>query len=120
MAYASREEANEYKREHYRRNKAKYCARANERRQRLRVEVQKLKEKPCTDCKQAFPYYVMDFDHRPGTVKLYEPNELALRCGRKVLEAELAKCDLVCSNCHRIRTYKRSGYGVAKQKPTLH
>lgn len=29
--------------------------------------------------------------------------------GRKRIEAELELCDLVCANCHRIRTHKEEG-----------
>jgi hypothetical protein len=42
------------------------------RRQRLKEHVRKFKDKPCADCRESYPYYVMDFDHRPGTEKLFE------------------------------------------------
>ncbi len=46
-----------------------------------------------------------DFDHRPGEIKLFA---LSARCVTKaVFDAELAKCDLVCKNCHAIRTRER-------------
>jgi hypothetical protein len=28
----------------------------------------------------------------------------------ETLKAEIAKCDLVCANCHRLRTWKRGTY----------
>lgn len=61
------------------------------------------------DCALTFPYYVMDFDHRPDEVKLFNIAEYArLKPSMAQLEAEIAKCDVICSNCHRIRTYERS------------
>jgi len=79
------------------------------RREYLKKEIVKLKSSPCVDCGETYPFYVMDFDHRPGTNKsfalsrgLYEKRPLS------VLLEEIAKCDLVCANCHRARTYQRS------------
>ncbi len=71
--------------------------------------VNALKEgRPCLDCSMVYPTYVMDFDHRDPTTKI---SEIATMRRRHVplekLLAEIAKCDLICSNCHRIRTHKR-------------
>lgn len=68
--------------------------------------VRELKGKPCADCAKTFPYYVMDFDHVRGT-KLFTLGEAPARRGRDQILEEAAKCDVVCSNCHRIRTHKR-------------
>jgi len=58
------------------------------------------------DCGRTFPAFVMDFDHRDG--KQFEIGTGQARgYGIKTLVAEIAKCDLVCSNCHRIRTFAR-------------
>lgn len=64
-----------------------------------------LKDKPCTDCKTRYPHYVLDFDHRPGTVKAGVVGRMWSGPREKLLE-EVAKCDLVCANCHRIRTFE--------------
>lgn len=63
------------------------------------------KNKPCADCKNHFPYYVMDFDHVRG-VKVGNVSTLALWSIARILE-EISKCEVVCSNCHRIRTHIR-------------
>lgn len=64
--------------------------------------------KPCMDCEQSYPSVCMDFDHRDQATKRMQINELcAKRMSWKVINDELAKCDLVCSNCHRIRTDKQ-------------
>ncbi len=65
-----------------------------------------LKAKPCMDCDINYPPCVMDFDHRPGEIKRRNVGNL-LTCSLEVIMAEIAKCDLVCANCHRIRTWKR-------------
>jgi hypothetical protein len=49
----------------------------------------------------------MDFDHVRGE-KLHEISTLMRnRSPIEKLLTELDKCDLVCVNCHRIRTYER-------------
>jgi hypothetical protein len=54
------------------RNRQSYQELRRFRRQRLKEHVRKFKDKPCADCRESYPYYVMDFDHRPGTEKLFE------------------------------------------------
>lgn len=67
-----------------------------------------LKAEPCHDCCQRFDACCMDFDHRPGTKKKYNIGSMfAAHYARTEIEMELVKCDLVCANCHRIRTKNR-------------
>lgn len=71
--------------------------------------IDELKEStPCADCKQKYPAVCMDFDHLPQFDKLYT---ISLMVGNGYNEArirkEIAKCELVCSNCHRVRTLER-------------
>jgi hypothetical protein len=47
----------------------------------------------------------MEFDHKPGT-KLFKISAMAAKSLREVL-AEVAKCDVVCANCHKERTHAR-------------
>jgi len=49
---------------------------------------------------------VFEFDHLPGSEKANNVSWLA-KMGRSVekLMAEIAKCEVVCANCHRIRTH---------------
>ena len=49
----------------------------------------------------------MQWDHVPGTVKLGEISAKIRRWSTKLIFEELAKCELVCANCHAIRTYAR-------------
>jgi hypothetical protein len=78
--------------------------------QRDAQEIRATKEKPCADCGGEFPYYVMDFDHRDGEVKLFDVSKGMLSLGRAKVLAEIAKCDIICANCHRIRTAARGGW----------
>jgi hypothetical protein len=60
------------------------------------------------DCSQAFHPFVMDFDHRPGVEKLFAVSAMLSRSiSEEAVLAEIAKCDLVCANCHRLRTLAR-------------
>lgn len=66
------------------------------------------KDNPCADCGREYPYYVMDFDHARGT-KRFEIRAGLTKTVRMLL-SEIAKCDVVCSNCHRERTHQRGEY----------
>lgn len=68
--------------------------------------------KSCTDCGRVFPHQVMQWDHRPGTEKLGEISGSFKTRTREEILAEIAKCDLVCTNCHAMRTFSRSGWST--------
>jgi hypothetical protein len=65
------------------------------------------KDRPCADCKQSYPPVVMDFDHVRGE-KLFNVSAHGGR-SRKSVILEIEKCEVVCANCHRLRTESR-GY----------
>jgi 5-methylcytosine-specific restriction endonuclease McrA len=67
----------------------------------------KAKNKPCTDCGKTFPHVCMDLDHVRG-IKIDAPANLAQARKKQQLLLELEKCEPVCSNCHRIRTWNRN------------
>lgn len=106
MAFKSLEERRIYAKKHYRANKEQYNARNRRKRARVREYVRSAKEKPCMDCGASYPYYVMDFDHRGD--KKYQLNDIERRHSLRLAVVEIAKCDVVCSNCHRERTYQRA------------
>ncbi|BCJ40935.1 hypothetical protein GCM10010168_47650 [Actinoplanes ianthinogenes] len=103
----------EAKRRWYQNNREVYRAR-NARRRGERLDLLKrLKDRPCLDCGVRYPYYVMDFDHREGEQKNYNLSAAASSTmGEKAFMAEVEKCDVVCANCHRIRTARRGGWIV--------
>jgi hypothetical protein len=98
-------------RKHYQRNKSDYIARAiayNKKvKKKLTSEINKLKDVPCADCGMKYPHYVMDFDHRPGTHKIANVADLVKSVCVKRALVEVEKCDIICANCHRIRTHDR-------------
>lgn len=98
-----------YQRDYYRRHKEYYAELQNRRVQWNRQAIRKAKDVPCADCGRRFPHYVMDFDHRPGEVKCFNVSIAAgqPRLSWERMAAEIAKCDVVCANCHRERTYQR-------------
>lgn len=102
----------EYQRAWYQANKERrmpiLVAQAKARKIAIRERVRELKEaSPCLDCKQFYPWYVMEFDHVRGA-KTEEISEAVGNgwCWER-LQTEIDKCELVCSNCHRARTYER-------------
>ncbi len=97
-------------------NKADYDVWNRRRYAKNIAAIQKLKSVPCMDCKTIYPHCVMDFDHVPERGK--KKRNIACMTNRSVeaptFQAELKKCDVVCANCHKIRTYKRMQSGVDK------
>jgi hypothetical protein len=95
-----------YSREHYKKNKGAYLERNRTQRRRNRQKVMELKDRPCTDCGGTFPPIVMEFDHREPETKEFSIGRGPFAWLKKV-QAELEKCDLVCANCHKLRTHTR-------------
>jgi hypothetical protein len=104
-----------YQREYYERHKDYYLALQEERVERHRRLIRQAKDVPCADCGVRYPWYIMDFDHRPGEKKLFNLSIAAgqTRLSWKQIAAEIAKCDVVCANCHRERTYQRKLQAMA-------
>lgn len=65
------------------------------------------KDKPCADCGIVYDPVCMDWDHivEGKSLNLSKMNSYSMD---RVL-AEIALCELVCSNCHRLRTLNRRG-----------
>lgn len=95
----------EYIRQHYLAHKEYYIKKAFRDREKIKDYIRQQKNGPCVDCGMQYPYYVMDFDHKEGK------KEFCLHVGWRYslpkIKAEIKKCDLLCANCHRIRTQKR-------------
>lgn len=65
---------------------------------------------PCQDCGES-DIRCLDFDHRPGAKKWKEIGKLVNECASITsIRQEIAKCDVVCANCHRRRTSERAGF----------
>jgi hypothetical protein len=112
VPYSSAEDQRASARRHYERNAA-----AMKRRAAVHREIARQRNRdfiavaktgvPCADCGIAYPHYVMQFDHladdkdRDVATLALVPVSLAR------LQAEIAKCEIVCANCHAERTYRR-------------
>lgn len=77
------------------------------RRKKLLEIVNKMKDKPCKDCGEKFPPYIMELDHiednKVDAVAKMVNTERAMG----IIQEEFDKTEVLCTNCHRIRTYKR-------------
>jgi hypothetical protein len=92
---------------HYYANKDQYAERNRTKRAEICKIIEEAKDRPCADCGIKYPYYVMQFDHVRGEKKF--GIGAARSCGsvRQILE-EIAKCEVVCANCHAERTFTRA------------
>lgn len=108
---ADPEKNREYCKNYYSKNKEKLKKQIDEAR-KTRISkgkeiIRGLKNAPCLDCGNFFHPEVMDFDHVRG-IKLHNVSWMVGQgmALSRILE-EIEKCDLVCSNCHRLRTWSR-------------
>ncbi len=107
MPYRDIQKRRECHKRYYLRNKDLYREKNIRRSKELIDFVISLKQKPCMDCGVQYPYYVMDFDHREKSTKVDSISRMmpVRSFSKKKILAEMEKCDLVCANCHRKRTY---------------
>ena len=74
---------------------------------------------PCVDCGEA-DITVLDFDHRVPAEKLFRLSDARRGKYRPALvEQEVAKCDVRCSNCHRRRTLRQISLGEIDRRPRV-
>lgn len=78
------------------------------RKQKTKDIVAEIKNVPCTDCKKKFPSVCMQFDHLPQYEKEFCISHDYGRPLKRILK-EIKKCEVVCANCHAIRTEERAG-----------
>jgi hypothetical protein len=64
-------------------------------------------ERGCADCGYNTHAAALHFDHLPGFDKLFGIGNSGNRTWESILQ-EIDKCDVVCANCHAIRTYTRA------------
>ena len=66
--------------------------------------IKDAKDVPCADCGIKYPSYVMDFDHqRDKAFTIARTSNATIQQIRE----EIQKCEVVCANCHRERTWGR-------------
>lgn len=90
----------------------KNAVRQRARRRTVSDFYQKIKqETPCMDCKENYPYWIMDFDHlgnKEFQISNYRRHGKTLDDVRE----EILKCEVVCANCHRNRTHSRKQFST--------
>lgn len=78
------------------------------RKAKLRQASNEAKDRPCADCGVRYDPWVMQFDHLDADSKVADVAKLVVRKVKmSTLLAEIAKCEVVCANCHAHRTYTR-------------
>jgi hypothetical protein len=100
-----------YGKEHYAANRARYIEQARVQKERLRLERTRslldfFESNPCVDCGESDPV-VLEFDHLRD--KLFDIGSGLVQKTWTAVLVEIAKCEVVCANCHRRRTARRRG-----------
>lgn len=117
----------EYAKKHYAANKDRIKERAKAHKaanmERSYKYVNDLKEQtPCPDCEEYYPAICMDFDHIGDDKDRAIATLIRHNVKFERILAEIVKCEIVCSNCHRLRTHLRAkpevGNGSHKAKRT--
>ncbi len=99
---------------HYQNNTQIYKDRAIIRNNRVIAENRQriysyLSTHPCVDCGNT-DIRCLEFDHVRGSKKADIGKLLASVTPWKIIEAEIAKCEVRCANCHRIKTSEGRGW----------
>lgn len=88
--------------------KEKTLSRTRDIRSQHTEKLRKIKEDSgCVDCKEKYPHFILQFDHLPEYEKFGIVSNIARRYSWEKALKEIEKCDIVCANCHSIRTWNR-------------
>ena len=93
----------------YQRNKVEVGRKIKDKRtlRRQYVRDYKLKNSTCTDCGISYPPHILDFDHLENKKFNISGKGVKENTMDSIIE-EISKCEIVCANSHRHRTYMRS------------
>ncbi len=111
MAYKNKKDQAQASKKHYEANKNKIKARTKKRNKEQKIKNRKFvawvkNRSCCVDCGETNPL-VLDFDHVEG-IKIMNISDMARTSySRETIMDEIDKCEIRCSNCHRIITHKR-------------
>lgn len=96
-----------YRDQHYTDNRAYYIAKALRHRDEVRLRIRALKEgRPCSICGGQFHFAALEWHHRDRSEKAFAIGDACRTHGWDRIVAEIAKCDLVCANCHAELEYE--------------
>lgn len=85
-------------------DKAKRVQSVNKYKRSLKMRLVEAHGGKCYDCKQEFPFFLFEFDHRIPFEKSFQ---ISRSTKYDKMYVESLKCDMVCPNCHRFREHKR-------------
>jgi len=102
----SKEHYNKYKNEYLERINKRKAIKINENRQKL---LEYFKEHSCIKCGETNPI-VLEFDHRDEKDKKRGIATMMTSYNWETILVEIEKCDVLCANCHRIRTSQQFGW----------
>lgn len=107
MPYKNIEDRRASRRKHYRKNRGYYIDKRQAYRSTVQAKLKEYKEsRVCHDCGLSFPAYMLDFDHRHPEEKSYNISRMVHDgFSWESILVEIEKCDLVCANDHRQRTF---------------
>ena len=110
-----RECSNDRSKKYYSENQEKHKKVIQERNKKYQFKIRSkifeyFKDNPCVDCGETNPI-VLEFDHKDDVDKQFELST-GIHRGYKweKIQQEIEKCDVRCSNCHKIRTAKQFGW----------
>lgn len=96
-----------YSRQHYKHNPKMYGGKTSQRRTIAQHQMLNyLSNKSCFDCHNT-DFRVLEFDHISNK-KMNVSSMVAGGYAWSTILSEIQKCEIVCANCHRIRTFRRS------------
>jgi DNA-binding CsgD family transcriptional regulator len=73
----------------------------------------------CVDCGEMYPYFMLQFDHlhsKDFQISNYRKHTVSL----DKIKKEIDKCEVVCANCHSIRTHMRRTTGDIGEQESRH
>ena len=105
-----REYQREYMRKWYQNNKATHIAYVRNRDKKIKAWLKEYKQSlKCEDCGESHPS-CLDFHHKDPSEKKFSIGRLKDYLSMRLLQSEIAKCRVLCSNCHRKRHWnERNG-----------
>ena len=71
-----------------------------------------LQKSKCIDCEDD-RWQVLEFDHVNGTKRKSICDMIRLGFSISSIDNEIAKCEIRCANCHRLKTAKQFGWAKA-------
>ena len=110
MPYKDKEKQRAAQRAWAQKNSEKMKEYRNKKRNTARrfIHSYKIENSVCQDCQISYPPHMLDFDHVRGK-KIDGIANMIKKANIDLIKEEMKKCEIVCANCHRHRTWIRQG-----------